>query len=52
MPCGIDSYRLDETYINVKGRDKCLYHAVDSTGQTLDFLLSAKRDKAAAKTLL
>ena len=43
------SYRVDETYIKVKGHDKYLYRAVDSTGQTIDFLLSAKRDTAAAK---
>src|ERR1700751_3850647 len=41
--------RVEETYIKVKGRDKYLYRAVDSTGQTIDFLLSAKRDTAAAK---
>jgi transposase, IS6 family len=33
----------------VKGEDKFLYRAVDSTGQTIDFLLTAKRDAAAAK---
>jgi transposase-like protein len=43
------SYRTDETYIKVKGKDKFLYRAVDSTGQTIDFLLTAKRDAAAAK---
>jgi transposase, IS6 family len=43
------SYRTDETYIKVKGEDKFLYRAVDSTGQTIDFLLTAKRDAAAAK---
>jgi transposase-like protein len=43
------SYRTDETYIKVKGKDKYLYRAVDSTGQTIDFLLSDKRDTAAAK---
>jgi IS6 family transposase len=43
------SYRVDETYIKVKGKDRYLYRAVDSTGQTIDFLLTAKRDKAAAK---
>ena len=37
------------TYIKVKGQDKYLYRAVDSTGQTIDFLLAAKRDTAAAK---
>jgi transposase, IS6 family len=43
------SYRLDETYIKVKGEDRYLYRAIDSTGQTIDFLLTAKRDKASAK---
>ena len=43
------SYRVDETYIKVKGQDRYLYRAVDSTGQTIDFLLTAKRDTAAAK---
>lgn len=44
-----DSWRVDETYIKVRGEWKYLYRAVDSTGQTLDFLLTAKRDAAAAK---
>jgi transposase, IS6 family len=44
-----DSYRVDETYIKIKGRWSYLYRAVDSTGQTIDFLLSAKRDARAAK---
>ena len=43
------SWRVDETYIKVKGRWTYLYRAVDKTGQTIDFLLSAKRDAAAAK---
>ena len=34
------SYRIDETYIKVKGEDKYLYRALDSTGQTIEFLLS------------
>lgn len=45
-----NSWRVDETYINIKGVGKYLYRAVDSAGNTLDFLLSAKRDgKAAAR---
>ena len=43
---------VDETYINVKGEDKYLYRALDSTGQTIDYLLTAKRDTAAAKRFL
>src|SRR5436305_7499481 len=46
------SYRVDETYIKVKGEDKYLYRAVDSTGQTIDFLLSANRGAVAAKRFL
>jgi DDE domain len=37
------SYRIDEIYINVKGEDKYLYRALDSTGQTIDFLLTPTR---------
>jgi transposase-like protein len=44
-----DSYRVDETYVKVKGAWKYLYRAVDSTGQTIDFMLSAKWDTKAAK---
>jgi transposase-like protein len=43
---------VDETYIRVKGRRVFLYRAVDSTGATVDFLLSAKRDAAAAQRFL
>ena len=42
------SWRMDETYIKVKGVWKYLYRAVDKQGKTIDFLLTAKRDKAAA----
>ncbi len=48
----LDSWRVDETYIKVKGEWKYLYRAVDSKGNTLDFLLSPKRDKKAAKRFL
>ena len=42
------SWRMDETYIKVKGTWKYLYRAVDKEGKTVDFLLTARRDKAAA----
>ena len=38
-----DSWRVDETYVKVKGKWLYLYRAVDSTGQTLDFLLNQTR---------
>src|SRR5271166_162390 len=41
-----DSWRLDETYIRVKGKWRYLYRTVDSSGATLDLLLSAKQDAA------
>lgn len=41
-------WRMDETYIKVKGQWKYLYRAVNTVGQTIDFLLTAKRDAAAA----
>ncbi len=44
-----DSWRVDETYIEVKGEWKYLYWAVDSLGFTLDFMLRAKRDALAAE---
>src|SRR5215471_17185990 len=45
------SWRVDETYIRVKGRCYYLYRAIDSAGATIDFLLSALRDAAAAQRL-
>jgi transposase-like protein len=47
-----DSWRVDETYIKVRGQWMYLYRAVDSSGQTLDFMLSEKRDAAAATQFL
>src|ERR1700757_1106774 len=47
-----DSWRVDETYIRVQGKWVYLYRAVDSTGATIDFLLSARRDTVAAKRFL
>ncbi|HEY4385368.1 MAG TPA: IS6 family transposase, partial [Ktedonobacteraceae bacterium] len=44
-----DSWRVDETYVKVKGIWMYLYRAVDSQGNTLEFLLSATRDAQAAK---
>jgi transposase-like protein len=43
------SWRVDETYIKVRGQWKYLYRAVDKAGNTIDFLLRAHRDKAAAR---
>ena len=46
-----DSWRVDETYVRVKGKWVYL-PAVDSSGATIDFLLSAKRDAATAQRFL
>ena len=47
-----NSWRMDETYIKVAGKWKYLYRAVDKSGDTVDFLLTAKRDLAAARRYL
>jgi putative transposase len=49
-PVGI-SWRLDKTYVRIKGQWKYLYRAVDK-GHTIDFLLTARRDKKAALRFL
>jgi putative transposase len=46
------SWRMDETYIKVKGQWRYLYRAVDKTGQTIDFLLTEERNEQAAKRFL
>ena len=46
------SWRVDETYLRVAGKWTYLYRAVDSSGATIDFLLSSRRDAAAAKRFL
>ena len=43
------SWRMDETYVKVRGEWRYLYRAVDKEGNTVDFLLRARRDKAAAQ---
>jgi IS6 family transposase len=46
------SWRVDETYVRVAGNWTYLYRAVDSAGDTIDFMLSPKRDLTAAKRFL
>jgi putative transposase len=50
-PSGL-SWRMDKTHIKVSGQWKYLYRAVDREGDTVDFLLTAKRDMAAARRFL
>jgi hypothetical protein len=45
-------WHVDEAYLRVDGQWRYLYRAVDGTGQTIDFLLSAKRDKKGGPALL
>jgi transposase-like protein len=46
------SWRMDETYLKVKGVWVYLYRAVDKYGKTIDFLLTKQRDKKAARRFL
>ncbi|NKC68548.1 IS6 family transposase [Vagococcus fluvialis] len=48
----VTSWRMDETYIKVKGKCYYLYRAIDSSGLTLDIWLRKKRDSQAAYSLL
>jgi transposase-like protein len=50
-PVGL-SWRMDETYIKVAGQWKYIYRAVDRAGDSVDFLLTAKWDKTAARRFL
>jgi transposase, IS6 family len=47
-----DSWRVDKTYIKVKGQWMYLYRAVDSEGNTIDFCLSKNRNAKSAKRFL
>ena len=51
-PSAWRSWRVDETYVKVKGRWTYLYRAVDKNGATIDFYLSATRNAKAAKRFL
>ncbi len=46
------SWRMDESCVRIRGRWKYLYRAVDKAGDTIDFLLTAKRDRKAALRFL
>jgi putative transposase len=46
------SWRLDETYVKIKGKSAYLYRAVDKDGHTIDFLLTPTRDRDAAAAFL
>ncbi len=46
------SWRLDETYVKIKGKGAYLYRAVDKEGHTIDFLLTPTRDRDAAEAFL
>ena len=48
----VSSWRMDETYIKIKGEWRYLYRAVDKEGWTINFLLTAHRDKSAALRFL
>ena len=47
-----ESWKVDETYVKVKGRWKYLYRAITKSGRTLDFYLSSTRNGKAAKRFL
>ena len=45
-------WRMDETYVKVNGKDRYLYRAVDKEGQTVEFLLTSRRDRNASRRFL
>ena len=45
-------WRMDETYLKVRGQWRYYYRAVDKAGGTIDFLLTAKRESEAARTMM
>ena len=45
-------WRMDETYVKVNGKDRYLYRAVDKEGQTVEFLLTSRRDRHASRRFL
>ncbi len=47
-----DSWRMDETYIKVEGKDRYIYRVVDKNGKTVDFLLTKRRMKGSSKKFL
>jgi putative transposase len=46
------SWRIDETYVRIRGKWAYLYRAVDTNGHTIDFLLTPTRDRDAAEAFL
>jgi putative transposase len=47
-----ESWRMDETYVKISGRWKYLFQAVERDGNTVDFLLRARRDRTAARAFV
>jgi transposase-like protein len=48
LKCSTTVHHYDETYIKIRGKLRYLYRAIDSNGNTLDFILSIKKDKSSA----
>src|SRR5918992_4286966 len=52
LKCKSSTWNMDETFVRIAGKNKYLFRAVDSQGQTVDFYLSETRDREAAKIFL